>query len=133
MDIALTLRSYREALGLAQEDAARLMDVAQPTWSRWEQGVREPRDPLSVIMVLQGLVDFRDEIFDAMCDLVEAQSSQRVQLGTYMTDEAFWRNNPRAKAEELPASLHRSAAALCAFLMMEDAGILVEIVDAEGE
>ena len=131
MSFALTLRAYRETLGLAQYEAARLVDVRQATWSRWEQGVREPRDPDNVIEEMRVLASFHNDIFDAMCAFVKAQDAPRVELGTYISDEAFWRNNEQAQAKMLPASLHRSAAAQCAYFSAAQTGQVVEIVDAE--
>lgn len=132
MDIALTLRAYREALGLSQFELAEIVDVQQSTWSRWENGDREPRDPVGVLTQLHGLVEARDELFDQMCNWVEAQNSQSVELATFASDEAFWNSqNEDVRAARLPASLHRSAAALCAFYEMEENGIAVSLVAAD--
>ena len=51
-DFALTLRCYRKSLGLDQDELAELLDVAQNTVSRWEAGIRAPRDPVEVLMRL---------------------------------------------------------------------------------
>jgi len=44
-DFALTLRCYRKRLGLDQAELAELLNVTQATISRWEAGIRAPRDP----------------------------------------------------------------------------------------
>jgi DNA-binding helix-turn-helix protein len=67
-DFALTLRCYRKSLGLDQGELAELLDVAQATVSRWEAGIRAPRDPVEVLMRLHELSDVFDDVVD---DVVE--------------------------------------------------------------
>lgn len=132
MNVAVTLRAFREALGFTQEEVARFVGVTQPSWSRWESGVKEPRDPMSVIVVLEELLGLRDEVFDDMCELVEHRSALLdtpvVELRTYMTDADYHAAEPRAGELGLPATLHRTAAAMCAHLMLEEHGIGVHLV-----
>ena len=63
-DFALTLRCYRKSLGLDQGELAELLDVAQATVSRWEAGIRAPRDPVEVLMRLHELSDVFDDVVD---------------------------------------------------------------------
>ncbi|MDO5050011.1 MAG: helix-turn-helix transcriptional regulator [Actinomycetaceae bacterium] len=130
-DTALALRAYREALGLNQPEAARMVGVQQSGWSKWENGLREPRDMLSTMMILHTLMDYRDELFDDMCDYIESlEPEEEAVLRTYATDEAFWADYPNAGVQQLPAALHRTAAALCAFVMLDEHGIVVSIENA---
>ncbi|QPK81105.1 DUF1870 family protein [Schaalia sp. ZJ405] len=133
LNISLTLRSYREALGLTQDEASRYVGVKQATWSRWEGGKSHPQDPNGVIDDLEDIMNFRDEILDELCEVVEHKSAvlgdPTVTLVTYPTDEAFHAANPRAREKNIPSAIHRSAAAICAHLASEDRGITVRLVE----
>ena len=68
-DFALTLRCYRKSLGLDQDELAELLDVAQATVSRWEAGIRAPRDPVEVLMRLYELLDTFDDVVNDVVEL----------------------------------------------------------------
>jgi len=68
-DFALTLRCYRKSLGLDQDELAELLDVTQATVSRWEAGIRTPRDPVEVLMRLHELNDAFDDVVDDVTEL----------------------------------------------------------------
>lgn len=42
------LKNWRKAAGLSQGEAAKQLDVRQPTWSDYEQGNKVPRTILAV-------------------------------------------------------------------------------------
>ncbi len=42
------LKSWREAENLSQGEAAKLLEVSQPSWSDYEQGNKVPRTVLAV-------------------------------------------------------------------------------------
>lgn len=122
-DFALTLRCYRKSLGLDQDELAELLDVAQATVSRWEAGIRAPRDPVEVLMRLHELND----AFDDVVALAMRDDAGRVILTTYKVDEHWWLADERARDLALPASMHQAATAQAAREISGDDGPVVII------
>lgn len=110
-DFALTLRCYRKSLGLDQAELAELLDVSQNTVSRWEAGIRTPRDPVEVLMRLCELSDVFDDVVDDIVALATRDDNGRVILTTYTIDEHWWLADERARDLALPASMHQAATA----------------------
>ena len=126
-DFAMTLRCYRKSLGLDQDELAELLDVAQATVSRWEAGIRAPRDPVEVLMHLHELSDVFDDIVDDVIALAMSDAAGRVILTTYQINEHWWLADERARDLALPASMHQAATAQAAREIAEDEGTFVTI------
>lgn len=109
LDFALTLRCYRKNLGLDQAELAELLDVAQNTVSRWEAGIRTPRDPVEVLMRLYELNDTFDDVVDDVAELAMRDDDGRIILTTYTINEHWWLADERARDMALPASMHQTA------------------------
>jgi len=126
-DFALTLRCYRKSLGLDQGELAELLDVAQATVSRWEAGIRAPRDPVEVLMRLHELSDVFDDVVDDVVALAMRDDDGRVILTTYKVDEHWWLADERARDLALPVSMHQAATAQAARDISGDDGTVVTI------
>ena len=126
-DFALTLRCYRKSLGLDQGELAELLDVAQATVSRWEAGIRAPRDPVEVLMRLHELSDVFDDVVDDAVALAMRDDDGRVILTTYKVDEHWWLADERARDLALPVSMHQAATAQAARDISGDDGTVVTI------
>ena len=126
-DFALTLRCHRKSLGLDQAELAELLDVTQVTISRWEAGIRTPRDPVEIIMSLHELSDTFDDVVDDIIELAIRDDAGRVILTTYRVDEHWWLADTRARDRALPASLHQTATAQAAREISADDGTVVAI------
>lgn len=127
IDFALTLRCYRKSLGLDQDELAELLDVAQNTISRWEAGIRAPRDPVEVLMRLYELSDIFDDVVDDVVALAMRDDDGRVILTTYKIGEHWWLVDERARDLALPASMHQAATAQAAREISADDGTVVTI------
>ena len=121
-DFALTLRCYRKSFGLDQDELAELLDVTQATVSRWEAGIRTPRDPVEVLMRLYGLGDAFD-----VAELAMRDDDGRVILTTYTINEHWWLADEGARDMALPASMHQAATAQAARAIADDEGTFVII------
>lgn len=126
-DFAMTLRCYRKSLGLDQDELAELLDVAQATVSRWEAGIRAPRDPVEVLMRLYELLDTFDDVVEGIAELAMRDDAGLVILTTYEVDEHWWLADERARDLALPASMHQAATAQAAREIAEDEGTFVAI------
>lgn len=126
-DFAMTLRCYRKSLGLDQDELAELLDVTQATVSRWEAGIRAPRDPVEVLMRLYELLDTFDDVVNDVAELAMRDDDGRVILTTYAIDEHWWLADERARDLALPASMHQAATAQAAREIAEDEGTFVAI------
>ena len=126
-DFAMTLRCYRKSLGLDQDELAELLDVAQATVSRWEAGIRAPRDPVEVLMRLYELLDTFDDVVNDVVELAMRDDDGPVILTTYEVDEHWWLADERARDLALPASMHQAATAQAAREIAEDEGTFVAI------
>lgn len=126
-DFAMTLRCYRKSLGLDQAELAELLDVAQATVSRWEAGIRAPRDPVEVLMRLYELLDTFDDVVNDVAELAMRDDAGPVILTTYAIDEHWWLADERARDLALPASMHQAATAQAAREIAEDEGTFVAI------
>ena len=126
-DFALTLRCYRKRLGLDQAELAELLNVTQATISRWEAGIRAPRDPVEVLMRLHELNDVFDDVVDDVTELAVRDDAGRITLTTYTIDEHWWLADERARDLALPASMHQAATAQAAREISADDGTVVII------
>lgn len=126
-DFAMTLRCYRKSLGLDQDELAELLDVAQNTVSRWEAGIRTPRDPVEVLMRLYELSDTFDDVVDDVFALAMRDDAGRVTLTTFLRDEHWWLADERARDLALPVSMHQAATAQTAREISADDGTVVII------
>lgn len=126
-DFALTLRCYRKSFGLDQAELAELLDVTQATVSRWEAGIRTPRDPVEVLMRLYGLGDAFDDVVDDVAELAMRDDAGRVILTTYTINEHWWLADEGARDMALPASMHQAATAQAARAIADDEGTFVII------
>lgn len=126
-DFAMTLRCYRKSFGLDQDELAELLDVTQATVSRWEAGIRAPRDPVEVLMRLYELSDTFDDVVNDVAELAMRDDAGRVILTTYKVDEHWWLADERARDLALPASMHQAATAQAAREIAEDEGTFVAI------
>lgn len=126
-DFALTLRCYRKRLGLDQDELAELLGVAQATISRWEAGIRVPKDPVEVLMRLHELIEVFDDVVDDVAELAMRDDDGRVILTTYKVDEHWWLADERARDLALPASMHQAATAQAAREISADDGTVVTI------
>ena len=124
-DFALTLRCYRKSFGLDQDELAELLDVTQATVSRWEAGIRTPRDPVEVLMRLYGLGDAFDDVVDDVAELAMRDDDGRVIL--YTINEHWWLADEGARDMALPASMHQAATAQAARAIADDEGTFVII------
>lgn len=127
LDFALTLRCYRKNLGLDQDELAELLNVGQNTVSRWEAGIRTPRDPVEVLMCLHELSDIFDDVVEGIAELAMRDDDGLVILTTYEVDEHWWLADERARDLALPASMHQTATAQAAREIAEDEGTFVAI------
>lgn len=134
----IELRARREALGLNQQQLAGLLQVSQSILSQWETGARSPKDPHDVRESLEALEAWVDDIFNCLCDLVDAVSETmadrplevtEVSIRTYKTDAAYWEADERAREHKLPATLHRVAAAQTQKIMREEETAIVHLVE----
>ena len=126
-DFALTLRCYRKSFGLDQDELAELLDVTQATVSRWEAGIRTPRDPVEVLMRLYGLGDAFDDVVDDVAELPMRDDDGRVILTTYTINEHWWLADEGARDMALPASMHQAATAQAAREISAEDGTVVII------
>ena len=126
-NFGLTLRCYRKGLGLDQAELAELLDVTQVTISRWEAGIRTPRDPVEIIMKLAELDDVFDDVVEDIIELAVRGDDGRIVLTTYRVDEHWWLADERARDMALPASLHQAATAQAAREIAGDEGTFVTI------
>ena len=126
-DFALTLRCHRKSLGLDQAELAELLGVTQVTISRWEAGIRTPRDPVEVLMRLHDLSDAFDDVVDDIIELAVRGDDGRIILTTYKVDEHWWLADERARDLTLPASMHQAATAQAAREIAGDEGTFVTI------
>lgn len=127
LDFALTLRCYRKSLGLDQDELAELLDVGQNTVSRWEAGIRTPRDPVEVLMRLYEFNDIFVDVVDDVDELAMRDDAGRVILTTYAINEHWWLADERARDLALPASMHQAATAQAAREISADDGTVVII------
>ena len=67
------LRCRREALGMSRADLAKVLKVNEGVIRSWEIGKSEPRDPLSVHMILGNLEDEALECLDELLAPIEDQ------------------------------------------------------------
>lgn len=128
----IELRVRRVALGLSQDEFARLAGVTQATISQWELGGRTPRDPNSIHVLLCVLEDAHAELIDQITELAEHASAVRdsptIDLRTYASDADYWTDDARAREAGLPSALHRTATAHAAYLVRGEFEIDAAIV-----
>lgn len=112
-EAGIEIRSRREALGMSQDELATHLGITQGTLSRWETGTRTPRDPTGIIAQLNALQDAHHDLTHTLTHAADGQDDP-VLLTTHPTTESLWQADPTARAQRLPASLHRAATATAA-------------------
>lgn len=115
-------RARREALGLSRKNLGELIGVGESTIRNWEIGKGEPRDPMSIHMLLGGLENKMLLLID---QLMEPMDGDKPETGEplylrcyehqsdYETMEPYW-------GKLLPIQTHRVAVAIAANLLNDD-------------
>lgn len=115
-------RARREALGLSRKNLGELIGVGESTIRNWEIGKGEPRDPMSIHMLLGGL---EDEMLLLIDQLMEPMDGDKPKTGEplylrcyehqsdYETLEPYW-------SKLLPIQTHRVAVAIAANMLNDD-------------
>ena len=120
----IELAARRAALGMTQTDLARVLGVQQEAISRWETGLRSPRDPGDVQEAIERLEGIQDALIDELCEVGEHSSSvldsPTVVFRVFASDEDYWSADRRAERERIPAALHRSSAVWAARILAEE-------------
>lgn len=123
------LRCRREALGMSRADLAKVVKVNEGVIRSWEIGKSEPRDPLSVHMILGNLEDEALECLDELLAPIEDQDETVRSLPTALiaySTQADYEQHTRW-AQRLPLSAYRACVGR-AFQLLSDDDIPVEIV-----
>lgn len=115
----IELRARRAALGLSQVDLAAVLGTSQAAVSHWEAGARSPRDPQFLedhLTALEDTVTFLTESAKRiMLDSVRVGAGAIIVFPVYANNEDYWDTDDVARQREIPASLHRVAAAHAAY------------------
>ena len=123
------LRCRREALGMSRADLAKVLKVNEGVIRSWEINKSEPRDPLSVHMILGNLEDEALECLDELLAPIEDQDEAVRSLPTALiaySTQADYEQHTRW-AQRLPLSAYRACVGR-AFQLLSDDDIPVEIV-----
>lgn len=123
------LRCRREALGMSRADLAKILKVNEGVIRSWEIGKSEPRDPLSVHMILGNLEDESLECLDELLAPIEDQDEAVRSLPTTLiaySTQADYEQHTRW-AQRLPLAAYRACVGR-AFQLLSDDDIPVEIV-----
>ena len=123
------LRCRREALGMSRADLAKVLKVNEGVIRSWEIGKSEPRDPLSVHMILGNLEDEALECLDELLAPIEDQDETVRSLPTALiaySTQADYEQHTRW-AQRLPLAAYRACVGR-AFQLLSDDDIPVEIV-----
>lgn len=123
------LRCRREALGMSRADLAKVLKVNEGVIRSWEIGKSEPRDPLSVHMILGNLEDESLECLDELLAPIEDQNETVRSLPTALiaySTQADYEQHTRW-AQRLPLTAYRACVGR-AFQLLSDDDIPVEIV-----
>lgn len=123
------LRCRREALGMSRADLAKVLKVNEGVIRSWEIGKSEPRDPLSVHMILGNLEDESLECLDELLAPIEDQNETVRSLPTALiaySTQADYEQHTRW-AQRLPLAAYRACVGR-AFQLLSDDDIPVEIV-----
>jgi len=123
------LRCRREALGLSRADLGVLLDVNEGVIRSWEIGKSEPRDPISIHMLLgeieDAALDCVDELIESVDDENEGVRALPTALIAYQ-DILTYRQSTRW-AMRLPLPSYRACVGR-AYQLLSDQGIPVQIV-----
>ena len=123
------LRCRREALGMSRADLAKVLKVNEGVIRSWEIGKSEPRDPLSVHMILGNHEDEALECLDELLAPIEDQDETVRSLPTALiaySTQADYEQHTRW-AQRLPLAAYRACVGR-AFQLLSDDDITVEIV-----
>lgn len=123
------LRCRREALGMSRADLAKVLKTNEGVIRSWEIGKSEPRDPLSVHMILGNLEDDALECLDELLAPIEDQDETVRSLPTALiaySTQADYEQHTRW-AQRLPLAAYRACVGR-AFQLLSDDDIPVEIV-----
>ena len=123
------LRCRREALGLSRADLGNLLNVSEGTIRSWEIGKSEPRDPISIHMLLGEIevaaLDCIDELTESADDESDSVRALPTALIAYQ-DILTYRQSTRW-ARRLPLPSYRACVGR-AYQLLSDQGIPVQIV-----
>lgn len=123
------LRCRREALGLSRADLGNLLAVSEGTIRSWEIGKSEPRDPISIHMLLGEIEDAVLECVDELIESADDESddawSLPIALIAYQ-DVPTYRQSTRW-ARQLPLPSYRVCVGR-AYQLLSDLGLPVQIV-----
>lgn len=123
------LRCRRKALGLSRADLGALLGVNAGVIRSWEIGKSEPRDPVSIHMLLGALEDAAlgcvDELTASADDEDEAVRGLPTALLAYVRQEDYEQHT--SWAHTLPLSAYQACVGH-AYQLLADDGIPVQIV-----
>ena len=123
------LRCRRKALGLSRADLGALLGVNAGVIRSWEIGKSEPRDPVSIHMLLGALEDAAlgcvDELTASADDEDEAVRGLPTALLAYVRQEDYEQHT--SWAQTLPLSAYQACVGH-AYQLLADDGIPVQIV-----
>lgn len=123
------LRCRREALGLSRADLGNLLNVSEGTIRSWEIGKSEPRDPISIHMLLGEIEDAALDCVNELTESADDESDSVRALPTALIayqDILSYRQNTRW-ARRLPLPSYRACVGR-AYQLLSDQGIPVQIV-----
>ena len=123
------LRCRREALGMSRAGLAKVLRTNEGVIRSWEIGKSEPRDPLSVHMILGHLEDEALECLDDLLSPIEDQDETVRSLPTALiaySTQADYEQHTRW-AQRLPLAVYRACVGR-AFQLLSDEGIPVAII-----
>lgn len=114
------LRCRRKALGLSRAELGALLGVSEGVIRSWEIGKSEPRDPLSIHMLLGNLEDAALDCVDKL-----AATSAPTALVAFVDQGAY--EQDCEWAARLPLSAYQACVGH-AYQLLADDGIPVQIV-----
>ena len=123
------LRCRREALGLSRADLGNLLNVSEGTIRSWEIGKSEPRDPISIHMLLGEIEDAALDCIDELTESADDESDSVRALPTALIayQDIFTYRQSTRWARRLPLPSYRACVGR-AYQLLSDQGIPVQIV-----
>lgn len=123
------LRCRREALGLSRADLGNLLNVGEGTIRSWEIGKSEPRDPISIHMLLGALEDAALACIDELTESADSESNDArslpIALIAYQDIPTYHQSTRWARRLPLPA--YRACVGR-AYQLLSKRGVPVQIV-----
>lgn len=118
------LRCRREALGLSRADLGNLLNVSEGTIRSWEIGKSEPRDPISIHMLLG---EIEDVALDCVDELTESDGVRALPIALIAYQDIPTYRQSTRWARRLPLPSYRACVGR-AYQLLSDQGIPVQIV-----